>query len=72
MYMYSITVEPLIKDPPRRGHNRNNLSTKDTLQSPKCLFPILLIHFEPLKIGKPLYKGQNGWPQHVRCSGVPL
>ncbi len=32
-------MEPPIKDPPRGGHNRNNLiSTKDTLQSPKYSF----------------------------------
>ena len=24
------TVEPLIKEPPNKGHNRNNLSIKDT------------------------------------------
>ena len=24
------TVEPLIKEPPNKGYNRNNLSTKDT------------------------------------------
>ena len=29
------TVEPLIKDPTRGGHNRNNLSTKDTYSSSK-------------------------------------
>ncbi len=45
MYMYSTTVEPLIKDPPRRGHNRNNLSTKDTLQGPKCLFSHIVNKF---------------------------
>ena len=28
------TVEPLIKDPSRGGHNRNNLFTRDTLQVP--------------------------------------
>ncbi len=34
------TMEPPIKDYPSRGHNRNNLSTKDTLQSPKMfIFP---------------------------------
>ncbi len=31
----SIQWEPLIKDPPSKGHNINNLSTKNTLQSPK-------------------------------------
>ncbi len=35
-------------------------------------FPIFLIHFEPLKSGQPLYKGQNDWPQRVVYSEVPL
>ena len=35
MYMY--TVEPPIVDPPNKGHNRNNLSVKDTSFGPKCL-----------------------------------
>ncbi len=65
------TVEPPIKDPPRGGHNRNSLFTKDTLKSPKR-FLILLRRFEPLKSGQPLYKGQNGWPQHFLHSQVPL
>ena len=55
-----IAVEPPIKDPPRGEHNRNNLSTKDIRQCPKCLFSILLMHFEPLKSRQPLYKRQNG------------
>ncbi len=29
---------------------------------PNVHFPILLIHFGPLKSGRPLYKG---WPQHT-------
>ena len=32
------TVEPPIKDPPWGGHSKKNLSTKDTLQGPKCSF----------------------------------
>ncbi len=32
---------------------------------PNIHFPILLIHFEPLKCGQPLYNGHNCWPQHV-------
>ncbi len=41
-----------------RGYNRNNLSTKDMLQDPKCFLPIKLlrIHFESLKSRQPLYK----------------
>ncbi len=47
------TVEPLIKDLPRVGHNRNSHSTKDTLR-----FQIVYnIHFKPLR--QPLCKGQN-------------
>ncbi len=69
MYMYDeknlCTVEPPIKDPLRRGHNGNNLFTKDTFQSRKCSFPTLYS-------GQPLYKGENGWPQRVLYSEVPL
>ena len=48
MYMYKImfslfitlyTVEPPIVDPPTKGHNIIDLSTKDTGQGPKNLFP---------------------------------
>ena len=74
MYMlYSGTVEHPIKDLPRRGHNRNNLSTKTTLKKSQMLIShLLIICFQPLKSGQPLYKGQNGWSQHVLCSEVPL
>ncbi len=41
----------------------NNLST---IKGHSAHFPILLIHFEPLKNIKPLYKGQNGWPQRIQ------
>jgi hypothetical protein len=30
------TVKPLIVDPPRRDHNRSNLSTGTTNSAPKC------------------------------------
>ncbi len=50
-------MELPIKDPLCKGHNRNNLSTKDTFRVPNAHFPILLIHFEPLKSRHPLYKG---------------
>ena len=33
------TVEPPIVDPPTKGHNIIDLSTKDTGQGPKHLFP---------------------------------
>ena len=49
IYVIIVTVEPPIKDPLRRGHNKNNLSTNDTLQSPNVHFPIFLIRFEPSK-----------------------
>ncbi len=39
-------MEPSIKDPPRRGHNRNNLFTKDTLQSPICSFSHIVNAFQ--------------------------
>ncbi len=69
--MYS-TLNLPIRDPPRRGHFINNLSTKDMLPVRNDYFLILLIHFEPLKSGQPLYKGQGSWPQCVHCSEVPL
>ena len=40
LHMYfGYTVEPPIVDPPTKGHNIIDLSTKDTGQSPKILFP---------------------------------
>ena len=33
------TVEPPIVDPPTKGHNIIDLSTEDTDQGPKNLFP---------------------------------
>ena len=35
-------------------------------------FPIVLIHFMPLKSGQPLYSGQNGWLPCVLYEEVPL
>ena len=70
--LYTYTVDPLIKDPPSNGHDRNNLSTKDIFRVPNVHFPILFIHSEPLKSRQNLYKGQNGWPQCVLCLEVPL
>ena len=35
-YMDKYTVEPLIVDSPNKGHDRNNLSIKDTSLGPKC------------------------------------
>ena len=35
-------------------------------------FPIVLIHFQPLKREKPLYKGKNSWSQRVLYSEVPV
>ena len=46
------TVEPPIVDPPTKGHNIIDFSTK-------ICFPIVLIHFEPPTRGQPLYKGHN-------------
>ena len=60
-----------IKDPTSRGHN--SLSTKDTLQGPRCSFSQMLIHFEPLKSVQPIFKRQNGWPHGISFgSTVPL
>ena len=41
-----------IKDPLSGGHNRNNLSTKDT-QIQMFISLLLLVHFEPQKSGQP-------------------
>ncbi len=35
------TVEPLIKDPPRKGHCINYLAEKDTSVSPNFSFPTI-------------------------------
>ncbi len=40
--------------------------------APNEEFHILTIHFEPLKRGQPLYKGQNSWFQGVLIIEVPL
>ena len=58
----STIVEPVIVDPLNKGHDKNNLSIKEV-----HFFPIVLIHFQPLKRGQPLYKGQNGWSQLPMC-----
>ena len=39
---------------------------------PNVKLHILTIHFEPLKRGQPLYKGQNAWSQGVLIWEVPL
>ncbi len=57
---YPSTVEPLIKDPPRRGHIETTSLQRTHFKVPNVHFLIFLIHFEPLKSGQPLYKGQNG------------
>lgn len=54
------TVEPAINDPPRRGHNTNNLSTKDTIQDPNaCSFPIVLIHYDNLSLKDKMTRCSN-------------
>ena len=45
-YQYSRTS---IVDPPNKGKNRNNLSIKDTSESPKCSLPIVLIRTTSFK-----------------------
>ena len=42
------TVEPLLKDSPNKGHHINYLPT--LFKAPKIDFPIVLIHFSPLKV----------------------
>ncbi len=70
---FVITMESPIMDPPRGGHNGNDLSTKEMLHGPKCYhFPILLLHFEPSEEQTTSLQRTNGWPQHVLCSEVPL
>ena len=61
------TVEPLNK-----GHNRNNLSIKDTSYGPKCAFSHSTNTFSTSKERKPLYKGKNSWSQRVLYSEVPV
>ncbi len=59
-----------------KGHNKNNLHIKDRFKSrlmvPNEEFHILKIHYEPLKRGQPLYKGQDAWSQCVLYMEVPL
>ncbi len=68
------TVQPLIKDTPNKGHNRNNLRMKDKF---KCTKWRLSYSFNTLLTsdeGQPLNKGQNGQktmgPKRVRGSTV--
>ena len=61
---YNYTVGPLIMEPPNKGHNRNNLSIKDTSHSTNT--------FSTSKERKPLYKGKNSWSQRVLYSEVPV
>ncbi len=42
---YVSILEPPIKDPLSSRHNRNNLSTKDMFQGPKCSFPHIVNTF---------------------------
>ena len=56
------TVEPLIMDPPNKGHDRNNLSMQDTSLGLKyALSHNTTNTLQPPKRGQPPYKGQNGW-----------
>ena len=58
-------MKPPIVDPPNKGHNRNNLSIKDTSQ----MFTLLI----PFKEGTTSYKRQNGcWSQGVLYSEISL
>ena len=50
----------------------NYLPIKDIFYGPTIDFPIVLIHFSPLKSGQPLYSGQISWSQCVLYKEVPL
>ncbi len=78
------TVEPLIKDTTNKGHNRNNLRTKDNFQCPKWR----LSYGSNNDKGQPLRQPKDNLsdkgqplnertkmamgPKHVRYSEVPL
>ena len=52
------TVEPLKKDPPRKGHCIKYLSTMDKTKSPNFISPINIMRLEPLKEDN-LYTGDK-------------
>ncbi len=59
-----------------KGHNRNNLRTKDKVQCTKLRLSYSSNTLLTSNIGQPLNKGQNGQntmgPKRVRYSEVPL
>ena len=59
--IFVYTVEPLIKDTPRKGHCMLDLSTRDCFKSQNITVHIVSIHQEPPRRGQPLYMGQNSW-----------
>ncbi len=65
-----------IKDTPNKGHNRNNLPTKDKFQCTKWRLSYSSNTLLTSDKGQPLNKGQNGQktmgPKRVRYSEVPL
>ncbi len=65
VYSNVITVEPLIKNPPRKGQPLY----KGHFQYPQeCICNT----FQPPKRGQPPYKGQSCWSESVLYSEVPL
>ena len=48
--VFCITVQPPIKDPPYKGHNRKNLPIKDTFPGPAGVLITPLIPLGPLKL----------------------
>jgi len=54
--MLFYTVEPLLKNPPRKGQC---ICTKDILEILKFPSVLEIIHLRPPKRGQPLNKGQN-------------
>ena len=53
------TVKSPIVGPPRRDHNRNNLSTVTTILAPKCWFSYSANTFLTFERDQPLHKGQK-------------
>ena len=52
-------VKPPVVDHPRYGHNIIDLSKRTLFKVPNNWFPIVLVHFEPLRKGQPIYQGHN-------------
>ncbi len=62
MYIERYRVEPLIKDTLNKGHNTNNLRTKDKFQCTKWRLSYILLTSNK---GQPLSKRKNGQKTNV-------